>query len=98
MTVTIERRIVAGIADIKAVRLKCKCGTEQVVLAEALMGAATRCSNANCTHWQTRDTEKLKKYLEFFNDWRTSSLPFETCFEFAGTTSTVEETGKSSQQ
>jgi hypothetical protein len=83
---TIERRIIAGITDIKTVRLKCKCGTEQVFLVDALMGVGGRCSNTSCSQpWTTADAESLKRYFEAFYTLRTTILkssPFEICFEF----------------
>jgi hypothetical protein len=81
---TVERRIVVGIADIKLVHLKCKCGTERVFLTDALMGVEGRCSNSDCKQpWTTDDAARLKRYLEDFHRLRVQPFPsLEIGFEF----------------
>jgi hypothetical protein len=83
---TVERRIVAGIGDIKTVRLKCTtCGAVRVLPVNALMGVGVKCGNTSCAQTcSTADADNLKHYLEAFHNLRTaqSSAPFELSFEF----------------
>jgi hypothetical protein len=88
MTVNVERRIIAGIADIKTVRLACKkCGTELEFPADLRIGIQIKCKNAQCEYaWPQDNLDLLFKHLEALRSLRTletqEKSPFSVRFEF----------------
>jgi len=101
----VERRIIAGLGDIRGmVRLECKqCHRESLFLAHSNVDPLLVCSGCN-NAWPQHSPD-YGPFWQFLNHLARAieiealpTTPFRIRFEFAETTGTEAETGHGSQQ